>query len=56
MSRHQLTMFDGQRLTLEDSIELTAQSLSAYALDYRHWAVAFSGGKARIPHQEAKNA
>lgn len=45
MSRNQLTFFDGQRLTLADSLELTAQSLAAYALDYRHWAIAYSGGK-----------
>jgi len=45
MSRNQASMFDDQRLTLEDSIELTAQSLAAYAVDYRHWAIAYSGGK-----------
>ncbi len=45
MSRNQLTMFDGQRLTLADALDLTAQSLAAYALDYRHWAIAYSGGK-----------
>lgn len=45
MSRNQLTMFDGQRMTLADALDLTAQSLAAYALDYRHWAIAYSGGK-----------
>ncbi len=45
MSRNQLTLFEGQRLTLADSLDLTAQSLAAYALDYRHWAIAYSGGK-----------
>jgi DNA sulfur modification protein DndC len=38
-------MFEDQRLTLEDSIDLTRQSLLAYAERYRHWAVAYSGGK-----------
>lgn len=45
MSRNQINMFDDQRLTLADSLELTAQSLAAYAIDYRHWAIAYSGGK-----------
>jgi DNA sulfur modification protein DndC len=44
-NRNQGTFLDGQRLTLEDSLELTAQSLAAYALDYHHWAIAYSGGK-----------
>lgn len=41
----QSSMFDGQRLTYHDSIDLTRQSLLAYADRYRHWAIAFSGGK-----------
>lgn len=44
-SRNQTTMFDGQRLTLEDSLDLTRQSLLGYATGYRHWAIAYSGGK-----------
>lgn len=40
-----ISMFEDQRLTLEDSIELTRQSLLAYADQYRHWAIAYSGGK-----------
>lgn len=44
-NRHQATLFGEQRLTLADSLDLTAQSLAAYALDYRHWAIAYSGGK-----------
>lgn len=39
------TLFDSQRMTLEEAIEMTAQSLRAYALRYQHWVVAFSGGK-----------
>ncbi len=35
----------GNRMTMDESIELTAQSLEAYGSDYRHWAIAFSGGK-----------
>ena len=45
MSRQQQSMFDSQRLTLDQALELTAQSLSAYAPHYRHWAIAYSGGK-----------
>lgn len=41
----QSSMFDGQRLTIEDSIELTVQSLQAYGSGYDHWAIAYSGGK-----------
>ncbi len=40
-----LSMFEDQRLTLEDSIDLTRQSLLAYGLQHRHWAIAYSGGK-----------
>lgn len=40
-----LTLFDNERLTMERSIELTAQSINAYGPDYQHWAIAFSGGK-----------
>lgn len=41
----QPTLFDGSRTTLADAIELTAQSLNAYAGDYDCWAIAYSGGK-----------
>jgi len=41
----QPTLFDADRSTLLDALELTAQSLRAYGGDYDHWAVAFSGGK-----------
>ncbi len=32
-------------MTLQDSIQLTTQSLAAYGPEYKHWAIAFSGGK-----------
>jgi hypothetical protein len=41
----QATLFDNQRMRLEEALELTAQSLRAYGERYRHWAIAFSGGK-----------
>lgn len=47
MSDKRLTnsLFEGQRLSVEESIELTAQSLRAYGERYKHWFVAYSGGK-----------
>lgn len=40
-----VSYFENERLTLDDAIELTAQSLNAYLPNYRHVAHAFSGGK-----------
>ena len=40
-----LSLFDNDRLSLERSIELSAESLRHYGSLYRHWAIAFSGGK-----------
>lgn len=39
------SFWEGERLTLEDSIELTIASLLQHGRKYRHWAVAYSGGK-----------
>jgi DNA sulfur modification protein DndC len=41
----QPTLWEGERISIEQSLELTAQSLNAYGTDYDHWAIAFSGGK-----------
>ena len=43
----QPTLFDSSRTTLDDAIELTAQSLRAHGDKYRHWAIAFSGWLAK---------
>lgn len=40
-----VSLFEADRLTMAESIELTAQSLTAYGAAYPHWAVAYSGGK-----------
>jgi DNA sulfur modification protein DndC len=45
MSGRQQSLFEGARMTLENSIELSAQSLNAYGADYDHWAISYSGGK-----------
>lgn len=34
-----------ERMTLERSIELTIESMQAYGPLYKHWAIAYSGGK-----------
>lgn len=38
-------LFDGERLTMADALEFTRNSLLAHAAPYRHWCVAYSGGK-----------
>jgi DNA sulfur modification protein DndC len=45
MSRNQPSLFEGARMTLQDSIDYTVLSIMAYATNHRHWSVAFSGGK-----------
>lgn len=45
MKPQQPTLFDGDRMDLTDAIEITANSLRAYAERYNYWAIAFSGGK-----------
>lgn len=40
-----LSLFEGDRLTLDDSIALSIASLAEYGQRYRHWAGAYSGGK-----------
>ncbi|MEO0491560.1 MAG: phosphoadenosine phosphosulfate reductase family protein, partial [Cyanobacteria bacterium J06659_2] len=40
-----LSLFDDQRLTLEKAKQLTVESLNQYGPRYKHWAIAFSGGK-----------
>lgn len=39
------SLFEADRMTLDDALSLTAASLSTYGERYRHWAVAYSGGK-----------
>jgi DNA sulfur modification protein DndC len=41
----QQSFFEAQRMTLKESIELTAQSLQAFGANHHHWAIAYSGGK-----------
>lgn len=41
----QTSLFEAERMTLTDAMELTRQSLLAHAGTYPHWVIAFSGGK-----------
>jgi len=38
-------LFEGQRLQMDQSIDLTIQSLLTYGPQHKHWAIAWSGGK-----------
>lgn len=39
------TLFEDVRMTLEESIRLTIASIAMIGQKYRHWAIAYSGGK-----------
>lgn len=43
--KSQISLFEGARTTLQDSTRITAESLNTFAQFYRHWAIAYSGGK-----------
>lgn len=45
MQAKQISLFESERLTLDDSIALTIQSLQEHGTRYKHWAISFSGGK-----------
>jgi DNA sulfur modification protein DndC len=45
MSTLQSTLFDDQKMTLSRALDLTAESLIEYGQHYKHWAIAYSGGK-----------
>lgn len=44
-TRLQPSFFDNQRMGYQESIDLSLASLTAYGAKYRHWAIAYSGGK-----------
>ena len=43
--KNQLSMFGGTTQSVDDALELTAESLRVYGSEFNHWAIAFSGGK-----------
>ena len=45
MSTQQPTLFDSDRQTQVQALEQTVTSLRAFGAEYKHWAIAFSGGK-----------
>lgn len=46
MSKQQdISIWGTERLSMQRSIELTIESLQAYGSLYKHWAIAYSGGK-----------
>lgn len=40
-----LSLFDEERLSLPKAIALSIEALQHYGSFYKHWAIAFSGGK-----------
>lgn len=38
-------LFEDQRITMQEAIDLTVKSLRTYGERYRHWCIAYSGGK-----------
>lgn len=42
---NQINLFSGQRMQMNESIDLTVQSLKAYGQSHKHWVIAWSGGK-----------
>lgn len=45
MRQRQISLFEDARLDLEGAVDLSLASLREYGQRYRHWAVAYSGGK-----------
>lgn len=45
MSRKQLTFWESERLTFDQAVDLTIESILTHALTYKHWVFAWSGGK-----------
>lgn len=40
-----VSLFEDQRMTMHEAIQTSIASLKAYGSEYRHWSIAFSGGK-----------
>ncbi len=45
MPTRNISLFEADRLSLAECLSLTEQSLIAYGERYRHWGLAYSGGK-----------
>lgn len=44
-NKYQSQLFEGKRIQMNESFELTFQSINAYGPLYDHWCIAWSGGK-----------
>lgn len=44
-NRDQLVLWPDQRLTHQSSVDLALESLNVWGRDYKHWVIAYSGGK-----------
>lgn len=44
-TRNQATLWDNQRMSWKDALGLSIASLKEYGQRYKHWALAYSGGK-----------
>ena len=45
MSRNQLSLLGTERQAVAEALERTRQTLDLYGQSYKHWAIAYSGGK-----------
>ncbi len=45
MTRQAPTLWDADRMTFAQALDLTIGSLDTYGRHYKHWSIAFSGGK-----------
>lgn len=45
MSAKQPTLFESERQTMTEAIELTTLSMNSFGTQYKHWCIAYSGGK-----------
>lgn len=45
MKHHTMSLWESDRLSLDQSICMTIDSLKYYGNQYKHWAIAYSGGK-----------
>lgn len=45
MMKRTQQLFEEQRMTMQEAIRLTVESLQEYGSRYRHWCIAYSGGK-----------
>lgn len=45
MNTRQPSLFDNERMSFQDAIDLSVASLNEYGQRYEHWALAYSGGK-----------